>query len=212
MRSLLLAAASTVMIAGAAQAADVPSQPLADPPAPAYTVPAFSWAGPYVGVHLGYGFESRFDNNAVLGLNSASGFIGGVQAGYNVSFNPVVVGVEGELSYANVEASFGAVNATLDWKGALTGRLGYAADRVMPYLKGGLAFGAAEVTNGAVSDNQTHFGWTLGGGIEIALTDTITTRVEYMYTDLDRETYTVGAPVSAGFEGSEVRLGINYKF
>ena len=47
---------------------------------------AYSWAGPYLGVNLGYAWGSVQNN-----LTKPSGFVGGVQAGYNWQTGPVGV-------------------------------------------------------------------------------------------------------------------------
>jgi outer membrane immunogenic protein len=44
----------------------------------------------------------------------------------------------------------------------------------------------------AGSDSNTHLGWTAGAGAEAFVTDTITTRLEYRYTDYQSETYNLG--------------------
>lgn len=192
-------------------AADLPPV-TTEPPAPAYTAPAFSWAGPYAGIHLGYGFASKFENDGGISLDGASGLFGGIQAGYNFTYDPFVFGIEGEMSYANITDSDATVDAKIDWKGSITPRIGYAFDRFLPYIKGGFAFGNAEITDGAFSESKTHVGWTLGTGMEYAITPNFTAKIEYMYTDLGSETYDVGTPISAGFKGSDIKLGINYKF
>src|SRR5580765_7254498 len=53
---------------------------------------AYSWAGPYLGGNLGYGWGS-VDNNPT----KPSGFAGGVQAGYNFQNGPWVYGLEGDI-------------------------------------------------------------------------------------------------------------------
>ena len=79
------------------------------------------------------------------GIDSGDGFTGGAQAGYNMQFNPLVVGIEGEIDYADI-SDRSALKADLNWRGSVTPRLGFAIDRFMPYIKGGFAFGGSRST------------------------------------------------------------------
>jgi outer membrane immunogenic protein len=211
MKTILFTTAA-ILFAAPAFAADLP--PAAEPMAPAYIAPvAFDWTGFYVGANAGYGFSGDFDENAGLDLNSGDGFIGGVQAGYNYQFNPLVVGIEGEIDYANISDRFEGNRGDLNWRGSLTPRLGFAIDRFMPYVKAGLAFGKVEVDTGD-KDSNTLYGWTAGIGAEYAVTNNVTVRAEYNYTDLATDTFTTAdvGSFKAGYKGSDVKLGVNYKF
>jgi outer membrane immunogenic protein len=117
-----------------------------------------------------------------------------------------------------------------DWLSTVTGRLGYAFDRLMVYSKGGLAIGsvsAASVWNpGVLAINfggpvpaalafratDTAVGWTLGGGAEFALTQNWSSKAEAMYYDLGSATYQLDAPVRISRTGVMGRVGVNYHF
>jgi outer membrane immunogenic protein len=76
-----------------------------------------------------------------------------------------------------------------------------------------LAYGRGEVALAGLSNKQTHLGWTIGAGVEAMLAPNVTARVEYLYVDLGRETYTtVGGPVRTGIDTSLVRAAMNYRF
>ena len=87
----------------------------------------------------------------------------------------------------------------------MRGRLGYAYDRYLLYGTGGVAFG--DIKNAGASTTRT--GWTLGAGIEAALTTNVTGRVEYRYTDLGSATVG-GATVSQ--TSSDLMVGVGFKF
>ena len=55
----------------------------------------------------------------------------------------------------------------------------------------------------ALSQSQTHYGWTLGAGAEVGLTPNWTAKVEYLYFDLANRTYFTGT--SHGLESSLLR-------
>ena len=70
-----------------------------------------------------------------------------------------------------------------------------------------------EVSDATGSDNNTHWGWTLGAGAEALLRDNVTARVEYLYTDYADQTYTLGG--SSGdvdLQSHSVRAGVGVKF
>jgi outer membrane immunogenic protein len=98
------------------------------------------------------------------------------------------------------------------------GRLGYAADRFMPYVTGGAAFGDIRAsTPGFSQASANNAGWTLGGGLEAALVGNWTAKVEYLYVDLG--SFNCGLNCGAGlttdnvsFHANLLRGGVNYKF
>ncbi|MFL4996574.1 MAG: porin family protein, partial [Microvirga sp.] len=103
MKKILLASVALLGFAGAASAADLPVR--AAPPAPIIAaVPVFTWTGFYVGVNAGYGWNAN-DSITVGGvrfdLDDEGGFVGGAQAGYNYQIGSFVVGLEGDIQYAD---------------------------------------------------------------------------------------------------------------
>src|SRR5262249_12786598 len=143
----------------------------------------FSWTGFYIGAQGGSGWgtseESLTSLQACVGgvcgpvtpftaagllrdSYTINGFHGGGTAGYNLQTGPVVLGVEGDISAANIDGggsctnSFGAATNTivappptfsahcrtsLDWFATLTGRLGVASGNALVYAKAGVAWG-----------------------------------------------------------------------
>ena len=72
-----------------------------------------------------------------------------------------------------------------NWLGTVRGRVGYAWDRVMPYVTGGLAVGDIEANQaGFAGVHDTNVGWTAGGGVEAALAGNWTAKLEYLHVDL----------------------------
>jgi outer membrane immunogenic protein len=102
--------------------------------------------------------------------------------------------VEGDVGYSGADASLGALTGEQGFNGSLRARLGYDINPFLLYATGGLAATRAEVTSATGSDSNTHFGWTAGAGAEAFVTDTITTRLEYRYTDYQSETTIWAAP------------------
>jgi outer membrane immunogenic protein len=115
--------------------------------------------------------------------------------------------------------------------GSLAARFGYTWGRALFYGKGGWAFGqvtAATSVNfvdpgvaspppgaGNVSRSTNwENGWTVGAGMEYALTDRWSAKAEYMHYEFPGSVFTVaqGATANASTGGDIVRIGVNYHF
>jgi len=222
LKTLLAGASALVLSSATVLAADMPVRtPIAK--APPVAAPLFNWTGLYYGVSGGYGWGSSTHNDPVIGSTSfdTDGWLLGGTVGYNWQSGPYVFGVEGDLSWANIEGSAispaGPVFTELNWLGTGRVRAGYAADAYLFYVTGGAAFGKVDAGNpvaGGGTGSETRVGWTLGGGVEAALAQNWTAKLEYLYVDLgDKDNYpTAGGPVDVAFKSHIVRLGLNYKF
>lgn len=227
------AVALAVTLASPASAADLRLPVKAPPPSP-----IFSWTGFYVGAEVGYAWGRDTTAEFLTGTNTFTGLrwdykpkgvLGGVFAGYNYQTGPMVFGLETDVGLADVKGGFndpplgGAGDTKIDWQGSLRGRLGFAADKVLFYGTGGLAYanishtyrnlvaGSAETTSGFRT------GWTVGAGLEMAVTHNFLLRAEYRYSDLGAYRYdsVVTFPGLTGQQEprfSTVRAGAVYKF
>src|SRR5262245_4141112 len=118
-------------------------------PPPEYPVKApvvriFDWTGFYVGVNGGYGWgTSRYEFPAATNRFDVSGGIAGGTVGYNYQVGQTVLGIEGDFDWQDVNGSApcvaGVCQTKSNWLATVRGRLGYAADRFMPYVTGGAA-------------------------------------------------------------------------
>ena len=167
---------------------------------------AYSWAGPYLGGNIGYEWGS-VDNNPA----KPSGFIGGVQAGYNFQNGPWVFGVEGDIQAAGADDTFAPWKFSNPWFGTLRGRAGYAFSNVLFYGTAGLAFGELRGQTFGWSESHTTAGWTIGAGAELGLTPNWSVKLEYLYMDLSTSQFAITG-VSNGYSASVVRAGVNYRF
>src|SRR6185369_15817918 len=194
-----------------ASAADLPRG--APYRAPVYA-PQYNWTGFYLGINGGGGFGDSDWNGFAVSNKPSGGMVGGT-AGYNWqgAGSPWVFGLEGDLDWTNIKGTF--VNATCpigcqtqnDWLGTVRGRLGFAWDRVMPYVTGGLAVGNIKASQpGFAGVNDTNVGWSAGAGIEAALAGNWTAKLEYLHVDLGHTNCAVGAcslPTRVGFHAEE---------
>ncbi|MDR3463048.1 MAG: porin family protein [Beijerinckiaceae bacterium] len=218
-RNVLLSSAALIAFSGLALAADLPSSraPVAPP-----AIPAFSWTGVYVGGQIGYGFGQ--DEYNVAGFSSAfdsSGVVGGAHIGYNFSpsIASLVLGIEGDVNGSSERGSSTVLGFTGTGKspvdGSIRGRAGVAFDRTLVYATGGAALTSFNYNNNfGYSNTNTRVGYTVGGGIEYAVTNEWSVRAEYRYSDFGRFTDTPAPGLSISHRETEnlALAGFSYKF
>ncbi len=213
MKRVLLASVGLIALIGAAAAADLPPGPNYYK-APAYLPPPYTWSGFYIGINGGGGL-GRSNWDTVGGFNVSGGLVGGT-VGYNYQVSHVVFGVEGDVDWSGIQGSTGGTSTSNSWLSTVRGRIGYAADRFMPYITGGGAFGTINASApGLAGGSATNAGWTLGAGLEFAIAGNWTAKAEYLYVDLGRFNCGVGcgAPTdNVSFNTNLIRGGVNYRF
>jgi outer membrane immunogenic protein len=127
----------------------------------------------------------------------------------------------------------------IDQFGTVRGRVGLALGKFLPYVTGGLAWAEAKSESTTLydvtvppifrgpwvaKDSVYHIGWTVGGGVEVALTDNLSVKAEYLYLDFGDATH-VTEYVNAvtgrlgdtyktepDLDMHSLRIGVNYKF
>lgn len=237
MRHTALGFAVAMGLASTAHAADLTAF---DPPAPT-AEPAFSWSGLYLGAHAGHVWtDFNADATDAYGGSKLDGFFGGGQLGYNYHFaNNLVLGIEADISLGDQKSDISVLllgdepgnsvaldySTKLDAFGTVRARAGYAIDRFLPYVTGGLAWANARMEfhqvvtaedfiaiDNRASDKQTFTGWTVGAGVEYAITDNVTAKAEYLYADLGSKDFDLGTPVPADVRMQTVKFGLNYRF
>jgi outer membrane immunogenic protein len=221
MKQTVLASLGLLAIAAVAtpaMAADLPVRPTVK--APPYVPQAYNWSGFYFGINGGYGFGTSSwigtDN-----FNINGGLVGGT-AGYNWQVGQAVFGLEGDGDWSGIRGSTttgcpAGCETRNDWLATFRGRLGYAADRFLPYVTGGLAVGDIKATTPGFPGIDTgRAGWTVGGGVEFAIAGPWTAKLEYLYVDLGSANcgFSCGTftPDNVDLKTNIVRGGINYKF
>jgi outer membrane immunogenic protein len=232
----LISSAVAVLLAtsAAALAGSAPAAP-----------PAFTWTGFSAGLDLGYAggnvsapVSGGGYGAPVLGelKTGASGIVGGAKLGYDYELGNFVVGAATDFSGANVVGSTalsaatpsgsanGSLSSTIDYYGTVHGKVGYAFDRFLPYFTGGFAYGgvssrASLDVGGAATSSALRPGWTVGLGMEYAITNDLSVSTEWQYIDLSQATdYSgQGAPGLSGVvqtrdSANVVKGGLNYKF
>jgi len=235
MKAILLGAAAFSLLTVSAFGADL------ELPAPV-SPPLFGWTSCYGGGQVGGGWGQKdlTDSAGVLapitGFAAAnlgiSGYMLGGQIGCDYQFaSNWVLGIEGAVSGGNIGGSTTVVvpgnNATFkdttDFLTSVTGRVGYAWDRWLLYAKGGAAWAGDRYSafdSLATYDFEgleTRFGWTAGVGVEWALWNDWSLKLEYDYygfgsrsvTFIDNISGTVG-PEDIKQSIQVVKLGLNF--
>ncbi len=124
----------------------------------------------------------------------------------------LVYGPEADLNYSGVDHTANGFTAKQGVNGSIRGRVGVDLNPVLVYGTGGVAASSVKIKNGPTgNDDSTLLGWTAGVGAETMVTDNITARVEYRYSDYGKKTFN-GAGVRSGFEDHSVRVGMGVKF
>jgi outer membrane immunogenic protein len=125
----------------------------------------------------------------------------GGQIGYNWQAGPWVFGVEAQGNWANLSKSYvdpfnlaWSVGTKVDALGLFTGRVGYAWNNALLYVKGGAAvadnnYWAAFNNVNFVNVSNTRWGADVGVGFEYGFTPNWSFGVEYNHAWLGNENY-----------------------
>jgi outer membrane immunogenic protein len=221
-------AALPVVMSAPVSAADLPQRAPVAPVVP--VVYAHSWTGFYIGGHIGGAWSDRcLTVTTFVGeaCNDTSGWLGGGQVGFNIQSGQFVFGAEFSGSWSDI----GGGNSTGTLPGGwwfnsdgktllmLTGRVGYAFDRVLIYVTGGGAWArnSANLFNGVVvtSVDFDRQGWTIGAGFEYAFSSNWSLAGQYNFIDLGSKDVVFPALGVAGSVSQDVNMAtlrLNYRF
>jgi outer membrane immunogenic protein len=185
-----------------------------------------------------------------------SGGVFGAQLGYNHQLGRTVLGLEADISWSGIKGTGSApfnlainnpddglfagqasTETILEWFGTVRGRLGYAHDRFLPYITGGLAYGEIKSTltvggttfdtgggtpvfvassSASASTSAVHIGFAVGGGVDWAVNDRWMLRAEYLYLNFADKGISLSVPggtaTNSGTAVNLVRGALNYRF
>jgi outer membrane immunogenic protein len=200
------------------------ADPMTDVP---MTAPGFDWTGYYAGLQAGYGWGQSDITGTDGGPFSVSphldgGFFGGHVAGL-WQFDQAVLGGEADLNYSSIKgtADLGLGNTfgtDIKWFGSVNAKAGFAMDRLLVYGIGGIAFAGIETSQAsgpAFATTRTNVGWTVGAGVDYALTDKFVVGAQYRYYDFGSEHYDTPEPFNDRDQNvklNTVGINLSYKF
>ncbi len=146
------------------------------------------------------GFDGEFD----------TGVTGGAHVGYDWQAGNIVFGVLADISatdigdrqsgFSDTPAAY-TIERELNFFATARGKLGYAVSpRFLGYVTGGVAFGDVDFNYSqpgssavvqSITGDQDSVGYTVGAGGEVLLTENVSLGLEYLYTNLGDNDYTV---------------------
>jgi outer membrane immunogenic protein len=234
MNKLFAGIALAALVGAPALAADLPARPAPVPyKAPPPAVVYYSWTGCFVG-GFGGGLWARKDwtettTGAAIGSHDADSWIAGVQAGCDYQFaGGLVIGIQGDYGWTDAKGSNTDLivptwtdRSNIRSLASVTGRIGYAWDRFLGYVRGGGAwerdnYDVYETATGASirTASETRRGWTIGVGGEYAFTNFLTGFIEYDYYDFGTRTNTFGNAAQADIKErkSVLKAGLNLRW
>jgi outer membrane immunogenic protein len=242
MRKILIAAAAFAVLAiGPAMGADMPI-PYGSPP----PIPVYNWTGFYAGLHVGGGWDRTdwFEDATLSGAGgvaptgfhdaavSASGFLGGGQAGFNYQTGLTVWGIQADGGWASITGSAGCFfevvgtaqtcGQTVDYLGTITGRVGATYSSFLFYLLGGAAWEHEQISNTCIgcgppptlTFSGVAWGWTVGVGVEYAMPMGWSAFLQYNFIDFDTRDLSFGGIFSENIRENLniLKFGFNYRF
>jgi outer membrane immunogenic protein len=187
--------------------------------APATGAAAQSFQGPHVGAQAGWNHDkvgsAPWENFGLDVNRSKDALVGGLYVGYDHLVTPnIVLGLEAGVSAATkdrLERVESGATVTLDPKYSLelSSRAGYLIDpSTLIYARGGYANLRASTRqtgkDGVLQQRSNLNGWMAGAGVERLLTSSVSTRLEYRYSDFNGS----GSDVKR----HQVLLGASYRF
>lgn len=177
LNSIAVAAFAVLLPAGGAAAADAIAIPLSTEEAmPTHEQGGFDWGGFYAGI---YGALDVGPTDLERGI--------GVQAGVNAQIDFYLVGAE--VAVTGMAGSVGDSSY-----GQILGRAGLVAtDNALVYAAGGYG-----IDLGTPSEQDI----LLGGGVEFAVTDSVSLRAQYLH----------GFPLDGADSGDQITFGANFHF
>lgn len=234
----ILFAASVALLCGTviSSAADL----MIEQAAAVETYDPADWSGLYAGLHIGLGSgvmaeqaaQVQASNGALAALGGLgadesgyepSGLLAGAQMGGMFQTGMFVLGIQGDVSWANLEGGYIDLSsppadddvATIGWLGNLTGRAGVAFDQVLVYALAGLSMAGVSIDyQGEVAD-ATFAGYTLGLGAAVHLDDSWSLFAEYAFSSYGEETFDFPVALESyayDLNVSTFKVGLNYGF
>lgn len=107
------------------------------------------------------------------------------------------------------------------WVGATRARVGFAIERFMPYVTGGVAYGqfrgvnlhvlANDSSKNGEKEEKLMVGYAVGTGLDFAVDSNIFLRTEYRFSDLGKKKF-ANEKIEVNYKINDFHVGIAYKF
>jgi len=200
-----------------------------------------NWDGLYIGVHGGYanGDFTNYDKSSKncwwCADNYGSdigGAFGGGTAGYNFTNGQFLLGAEADVGFGAIDgsakdqqSSVPKTDIDVNYYGTVAARAGVFFDSFLVYGKAGWGFMNADINwkdtyyDSKASDTEFMSTFVYGGGVEYALNDSISMKLEYLRFQLGDTNDMKVSGYCCGYEQhvkidavNTFRVGMNYHF
>jgi outer membrane immunogenic protein len=200
----------------------------------------YDWTGFYLGINVGGGWGSSSWQDPLGKVStetfSVPGWLVGGSIGYNWQFGKWAFGLEGDGDWSRFRGSsvcgaFGTCETRIYSIDTARGRIGYAFDRILPYVTAGLAIDEiAADRDFAVSSNGKHikfivtdttnqgtgFGYVVGVGVEAAIYGQWTAKIEYQHVGFEKfncgNACSPPSSTAVKFDSDILKTGLNFRF
>jgi len=212
MTRFLLGAVALVALTAPVAAADLAARPYIK--APAMIAAVYDWSGFYVGANGGWGSSRKcWDATTPAGVfvtsegcHDATGGVAGGQIGYRWQASNWVFGLEAQGNWADLKgrnrslvSPFVDNQSKINSFGLFTGQVGYAANNVLFYAKGGAAVVSDRFTTFntgtdvaiSLTTNDTRWGGVAGVGLEYGFAPNWSAAVEYDHLFIQDRGYAI---------------------
>ncbi|WP_421913132.1 outer membrane protein [Mesorhizobium sp.] len=198
--------------------------------AAAFEAPTYNWTGFYIGGSGGAGASVHqidvppFGDLKANGLGG-EGVFGELNVGYDHDFGSWVAGVMVDARYSGMTSKLdlggGSINLDTDYGFDVLGRVGKkVSESTLAYVLGGYSWQHFDLNASAPVGDLLKWGssgFSVGGGLETALSNNVTVGLEYRYSQFAKKDFSseIGAPddfLTSTPSFHTVRIGAKYKF
>ncbi|TIN33434.1 MAG: porin family protein [Mesorhizobium sp.] len=196
----------------------------------AFEAPAYNWTGFYVGGAAGAGASvHQIEVPPLGGLEfnglGGEGVFGELNVGYDHDFGSWVAGVMVDARYSGMtselEVPGGSINLDTDYGFDVLARVGMKVNEsTLAYVLGGYSWQHFDLNaSSPIGDilDWDSSGFSVGGGLETAMSSNVTVGLEYRYSQFSEEDFSseLGLPddtLTSTPSFHTVRIGAKYKF
>jgi len=190
-------------------AADIP-QPLEPvPPPPVFSDAPLYWKGPYIGVLAGYGIaKGEFEFCCYNYTDNFPGGRIGVFAGYNWEFSQgVLAGIEADMAREFNGMTATASEVGTEWSKSIRLRVGKEQGNALVFVAAGWT--QTDIYERDFNQERKASGWTVGAGVDWAVSQHMFIRTEYRYNNFDPVEL---AGIETDLSQSVVNIGLGFRF
>lgn len=178
--------------------------------------------GPFIGGQVGWQHDAgKVEIDAVEGRDielkdNSDSFVGGVFAGYDAKINPRFV-LGGEVGVDLGGKTMDVFDAKARRTIGVSARAGtLISEQTLLYVRGGYANARYRFADGPLSMRTNRDGWLAGAGVEHAIGENMSARLEYRYSDFGDLTDVArvfnARADDASLDRHQVLVGVAYRF